>query len=95
MTGLPGGGPRGHGVATAQRTPRTHLRHVPDRFVLPEVLAGIREGLWVPDNKKVCVVLDQFEQWLHARRGEQDTQLVQALRHCDGGRLQCLALGSR
>ena len=34
----------------------------------------------------MLIVLDQFEQWLHARRGEQDTQLVQALRHCDGGR---------
>ncbi len=47
-------------------------------LALPDVLAGIREGSWVPENTKVCVVLDQFEQWLHARRGEQDTQLVQA-----------------
>ena len=37
-------------------------------------------------------MLDQFEQWLHARRGEQDTQLVQALRHCDGGRVQSITL---
>ena len=37
-------------------------------------------------------MLDQFEQWLHARRGEQDTSLVQALRQCDGGRLQCIVL---
>ncbi len=38
------------------------------------------------------MVLDQFEQWLHARRSEQDTQLVQALRHCDGSRLQAVVL---
>src|SRR5205085_1048890 len=35
---------------------------------------------------------DQFEQWLHARREEEDAELVQALRHCDGGRVQCVVL---
>ena len=41
---------------------------------------------------KVLLVLDQFEQWLHAKRSEQHTQLVQALRQCDGGYVQCLVL---
>src|SRR5262249_34017524 len=36
--------------------------------------------------------LDQFEQWLHAKRSEENTELVQALRQCDGGRVQCLVL---
>ena len=71
---------------------RRRFPTIPDDLALPDVLAGIREGSWVPENTKVCVVLDQFEQWLHARRGEQDTQLVQALRHCDGGRLQAVVL---
>jgi serine/threonine protein kinase/formylglycine-generating enzyme required for sulfatase activity len=71
---------------------RRRFSTIPDDLALPDVLAGIREGLWVPENTKVCVVLDQFEQWLHARRGEQDTQLVQALNHCDGARLQCIVL---
>ncbi len=71
---------------------RRRFPTIPVELALPEVLAGIREGQWVPENTKVCVVLDQFEQWLHARRGEQDTQLVQALRHCDGGRLQAVVL---
>jgi len=33
-------------------------------------------------------VLDQFEQWLHAKQNDENTELVQALRQCDGGRLQ-------
>src|SRR5262249_30833715 len=43
-------------------------------------------------SQKVLLVLDQFEQWLHARRHEENTELVQALRHCDGGRLQCIVM---
>src|SRR5262249_57647931 len=42
--------------------------------------------------KKVLRVLDQFEQWLHARRAEHNTELVEALRQCDGQHLQCLVL---
>src|SRR5262249_7740230 len=45
-----------------------------------------------PAGCKVLLVLDQFEQWLHAKRSEQHTELVQALRQCDGEHLQCLAL---
>jgi formylglycine-generating enzyme required for sulfatase activity len=52
----------------------------------------LRQGLWVPVGQKVMVVLDQFEQWLHARRAEPETQLHQALRHCDAEHLQCLCL---
>ena len=37
-------------------------------------------------------MLDQFEQWLHARRSEENTELVQALRQCDGGRVQALVM---
>jgi hypothetical protein len=40
----------------------------------------------------VLIVLDQFEQWLHAKKEESDTELVQALRQCDGGRLQCVVM---
>ena len=38
------------------------------------------------------MVLDQFEQWLHARRGEEATELVAALRHCDGEHVQAVVL---
>src|SRR5206468_1194227 len=43
-------------------------------------------------GKKLLIVLDQFEQWLHAKRLEDNTELVQALRHCDGGRVQCVVM---
>ena len=65
---------------------------IPDVISLPEVFESLREGVWIPVGGKLVVVLDQFEQWLHAKRGEQETQLLQALRHCDGGRVQCVFL---
>ena len=46
----------------------------------------------VTERPKVLLVLDQFEQWLHAKRSEQHTELVQALRQCDGEHVQCLVL---
>jgi len=45
-----------------------------------------------PNGFKVVLILDQFEQWLHAKGSEQHTELVQALRQCDGEHVQCLAL---
>lgn len=48
-------------------------------------------GASVPATK-VLIVLDQFEQWLHARLDDPDAELVRALRQCDGGRVQCLVL---
>jgi hypothetical protein len=38
------------------------------------------------------MVLDQFEQWLHAKKEDESTELVQALRQCDGGRVQCIVM---
>ena len=49
------------------------------------MLRSARSGL--PGGGKAVLVLDQFEQWLHAKRAEQNTELVRALRHCDGGQL--------
>ena len=59
---------------------------------LKEVFAALRRGQGIPAGKKVLIVLDQFEQWLHAKRAEPDTELVQALRQCDGGRVQCVVM---
>jgi hypothetical protein len=58
---------------------------------LPEIAAAIRRGRASLDQK-VFLVLDQFEQWLHGARLEEDSDLVRALRQCDGARLQCLIL---
>ena len=40
----------------------------------------------------MLLVLDQFEQWLHARRGEENTELVAALRQCDGEHVQAIVM---
>jgi hypothetical protein len=59
---------------------------------LKETLAALRRGQGVPACKKVLIVLDQFEQWLHAKKDEENAELVQALRQCDGRRVQCIVM---
>ena len=65
---------------------------LPVNLGLKETLAALRRGQGIPAGKKVVIVLDQFEQWLHAKKEEQNTELVQALRQCDGGRVQCIVM---
>jgi serine/threonine protein kinase/formylglycine-generating enzyme required for sulfatase activity len=88
-----------HVEATADQTEtrvlnglRKRCPSAPTHPDLKETLAELRRGSGIPAGKKVLLVLDQFEQWLHAQRGEQGTELVQAVRQCDGGRVQCLVL---
>jgi serine/threonine protein kinase/formylglycine-generating enzyme required for sulfatase activity len=71
---------------------RRRVLGMADGLSLVACLAGLRRGLFLASGQKVLLVLDQFEQWLHAKKGEKDTELVQALRQCDGGRLQCLVM---
>jgi formylglycine-generating enzyme required for sulfatase activity len=71
---------------------RKHCPDLPGDLGLVEALAALRRGQGIPPGQKVLLVLDQFEQWLHAKRGEDNTELVQALRQCNGGRLQGLVL---
>jgi eukaryotic-like serine/threonine-protein kinase len=59
---------------------------------LVDSLASLRRGRILPPERKVLLVLDQFEQWLFARRGEENTELVAALRHCDGEHVQAIVL---
>ena len=44
------------------------------------------------DGRKLLIVIDQFEQWLHANRDFQNQKLTAALRQCDGANVQCLLL---
>ena len=55
-------------------------------------MTALRRGQGIPVGKKVLIVIDQFEQWLHAKKEEENTDLVQALRQCDGGRVQCIVM---
>ncbi len=59
---------------------------------LVDALANLRRGRILRPERKVLLVLDQFEQWLHARRGEENTELIAALRHCDGKHVQAVVL---
>ena len=65
---------------------------LPASLGLREALTAIRRGQYLPTNQKLLIVLDQFEQWLHAPRNLAESELVQALRQCDGTRIQCLLL---
>ncbi|MGI8980862.1 MAG: protein kinase domain-containing protein [Pirellulaceae bacterium] len=59
---------------------------------LKETLVSLRRGQGIPPGRKVLIVLDQFEQWLHAKKEETSTELAQALRQCDGGRVQAIVM---
>ena len=85
--------------ATAEETEARLLRGV--RKACPELspgsglvdsLANLRRGRILPPERKVLLVVDQFEQWLHARRSEENTELVAGLRHCDGEHVQTIVL---
>ncbi len=85
--------------ATAEETETRLLKNLRKRCLglpaslgLIETLTALRRGQGVQVGRKVLIVLDQFEQWLHAKREQQNTDLVQALRQCDGERVQCLVM---
>ena len=65
---------------------------LPTGLGLVDSLAAVRKGRMLRSGQKVLLVLDQFEQWLHAKRGEENTELVTALRHCDGEHVQALVM---
>src|SRR5262249_36930157 len=48
---------------------RRHLPGLPEDRGLVDSVADLRRGAGLEAGKKVLIVLDQFEQWLHARRG--------------------------
>ncbi|MCA9215926.1 MAG: serine/threonine protein kinase, partial [Planctomycetales bacterium] len=62
----------------------------PGKSDLPTALRTLR-GQSEHDSK-ILIVLDQFEQWLHAHGEDPDEHLIQALRQCDGTHVQCLVL---
>lgn len=59
---------------------------------LPESLAEVRRGQNASNPRTLLLIVDQFEQWLHAHPDPLDTELVRAMRQCDGIRIQCLLL---
>src|SRR5262249_53252843 len=71
---------------------RRNFADLPTDLGLPAILTALRWRRGVLPGKKVLLVLDQFEQWLHARKEEENAGLVPALRQCDGVQVQCLIL---
>jgi serine/threonine protein kinase/formylglycine-generating enzyme required for sulfatase activity len=71
---------------------RKRCPDLPPNLGLADALGAVRQGYGVPAGGKLLLVLDQFEQYLHARRGEPGAELVSALRQCDGERVQALLL---
>ncbi len=82
QTDEPPGAGRGFAIPSNSRTPAASA------LPLTETLAALRRG----QGRKVVIIIDQFEQWLHAHRAEPDAELVKALRQCDGGRLQAIIM---
>jgi hypothetical protein len=71
---------------------RRHFPKLAENLPLPEALARLRQPNALPAGMKVVIILDQFEQWLHAGRQGQTTALVEALRQCDGQHVQCVLM---
>ena len=57
---------------------------IPGDSGLVEALAFLRRNHSLLLRRKVILVLDQFEQWLFAHGRDEGTELVAALRQCDG-----------
>ncbi len=71
---------------------RTAAPNLSSQLNLVESLAMLRRGRGSAPGKKVLLVIDQFEQWLHAHGADDRAELIEALRQCDGPNVQCLLL---
>jgi len=76
---------------TEMRILRGLGKSVPD---LPRGLTLVDAFAWLRQDEEihVLIVLDQFEQWLHTHRIDLNTDLVRALRQCDGVGLKALVM---
>ena len=68
------------------------LARLPDGQTLTQLLTCLRDDPALTGGRKVVLLIDQFEQWLQARRASTEDELPAALRLCDGGRLQAVLL---
>ena len=68
---------------------RKRISDLPPQLGLAESFSWLRRR---ERGRKVLVILDQFEQWLHAHRSEHDADLVRTLRQCDGQSVQAIVM---
>jgi serine/threonine protein kinase/formylglycine-generating enzyme required for sulfatase activity/tetratricopeptide (TPR) repeat protein len=59
---------------------------------LTESLTELRRGRAFDSDKKLLLVLDQFEQWLFSRTADENSELIAALRQCDGEHVQAIVM---
>ena len=71
---------------------RTEYSELPKELKLTETLIALRREIIDSTGPKLLIVLDQFEQWLHANKDAKNTELVKALRQCDGAHVQCIVM---
>jgi serine/threonine protein kinase/formylglycine-generating enzyme required for sulfatase activity len=71
---------------------RKRCPQLPDTLGLAAAVAALRRGEGAQAGQKVFLVLDQFEQFLHAHAAEESSELALALRQCDGEQVQAMVL---
>ncbi len=71
---------------------RRRFKGLPHELNLTDSLRDLRESPGLRANQKILIVFDQFEQWLHCWQTDSESELVTALRQCDGGNIQCLLM---
>lgn len=69
---------------------RRRCHDLPANLGLVDTVALLRQGLRA--GQRVVLVIDQLEQWLHTHRQEDDAELIQALRQCDGLHVRCVLM---
>lgn len=71
---------------------KKHSPDLPKDVNLAEALGRLRQQKGAGSDKRLLIVIDQFEQWLHGRSESESQMLAAALRQCDGHSIQCLLL---
>ncbi len=81
--------------ATARQTESRLLSALKQRCPLDDpadLVEAIYQLRQTQGPQKTLIVLDQFEQWLHEHAGQRNTELVRAIRQCDGTHVQCIVM---
>jgi serine/threonine protein kinase/formylglycine-generating enzyme required for sulfatase activity len=71
---------------------RKHCPKLNSGLELREMVAEIRRGNGIADGRKIVLIFDQFERWLHSKKGDASLEMVQALRQCGGNRISAILM---
>lgn len=81
---------------TASGTERSIVRQVAGRGAsssnMAQDVVSVLAGYAASAAPKLVLILDQFEQWLHANPVDPQSPLIRGLRHCDGVRIQSVVV---